>query len=667
MKKYKSINKQLIIKYISIVTLATVFFLIMGLFIGRNILINNSQDLLKNFSLQVGKDVNDIIKLELDKVQIIAEMPVITNQDITLDEKLEALSFIVENHGYKKGAIIDTEGNCTTTLGEIVNVSDKEYFNINLSGKSHITAPNISKADGGLQISLTAPIMNKEKQVIGILFFSKEAEEFSEITNRISFGKTGTAYVVDKNGTNIINRDIQKVIDKVNRIEDAKTDSKYEELAQVTQEMIKGVNGTGDYLFNGERKYIGFAPIESTGWAVGITVESSDMLSGLNQMVLGFISIGIVIICVVFVVTCYASKKFSKRLSAVKAEVEGMSTGKFIKKEISQDINDEIYEIASSIENTKGSIAEIIDSIKKSSHSLDSECEDLNIVSERFLCGSKNINAAVEDSAKAAASQAEELSDINEILEKFDEKITVNSDNMIKVNEKSVEISNQANESRKDMSSLLNFIDVLNTSFNDFRSEIDEMEESMTKINDITKLINSISDQTNLLALNAAIEAARAGEAGKGFSVVADEIRNLAEQSKESTENTYKVIENVLKKVRNIIETSNVITSELIEGEKNVKNNVQSFEEIVESVSQITPMLDFAARSFNEILKEKDEIRGKVEEVSAVSEELSASSQEIVASTNELLNSTEKVAESTEKLEELAKIMNDNVDKFKIE
>ena len=117
--------------------------------VGRHALIENSRTLLQSFATQVGEDISRVIDLEKSKVEVIAENPMLSDQNRSIEEKLQHLRQIVELEGYKKGAIIDLEGKCITTLNEEVNVSDKEYFKENLLGKSYFTEPYLSKADGG--------------------------------------------------------------------------------------------------------------------------------------------------------------------------------------------------------------------------------------------------------------------------------------------------------------------------------------------------------------------------------------------------------------------------------------------------------------------------------------------------------------------------------------
>ena len=210
-----SINRQMLIRNMMIVIVTSIMFVVSAFFAASDALLNNSKELLAAFSKQVGIELSDIIELEIDKVEIVAQSPIITDDKKTVEEKLAYLAGIVDTQGYKKAALIDLNGTCRTILGETVDVSDKVYFEISKNGESYMSAPNVSKADGGLQISITTPLRDEKGEIIGILFFSKDAEAFSEIVTDITFGATGSAFVVDETGKNVINTDIQKVIDGV--------------------------------------------------------------------------------------------------------------------------------------------------------------------------------------------------------------------------------------------------------------------------------------------------------------------------------------------------------------------------------------------------------------------------------------------------------------------
>ena len=661
-----SINRQMLIRNMMIVIVTSIMFVVSAFFAASDALLNNSKELLAAFSKQVGIELSDIIELEIDKVEIVAQSPIITDDKKTVEEKLAYLAGIVDTQGYKKAALIDLNGTCRTILGETVDVSDKVYFEISKNGESYMSAPNVSKADGGLQISITTPLRDEKGEIIGILFFSKDAEAFSEIVTDITFGATGSAFVVDETGKNVINTDIQKVIDGVNRIEDAKTDSKYQELAEITEKQIAGECGTGSYKLDGVTKFMGYAPIESTGWSVGISVEMRDMLSGLNKLTIGLVVISVVVILLMILATYGNTKKFVNRLVNLKDAVEELSTGNFKRREYKAVKDDEIDDIYAALEDTKESVSEMITTIKVLSDNVHGKNSELLDISDQFVKGTESINNAVEESTRALEKQSEQLLEINNVLDEFNGIITENNKSIIDVNEKSNEMAEKANESCEDMDMLSAFMENLNDSFNSFAGEIDEMKVNMDKINEITNLISSISEQTNLLALNAAIEAARAGEAGKGFSVVADEIRHLAEQSKESTKNIYNVIATLLSKTESIAKTSENIKIEISEGEKNVKNTIDSHQGIMNTLEEISPMIDRINDSFSGILEEKDKIISRVEEATSVSEEISATSQEISASCNEFVISARTVKDTANDLADSTDEMVSAVEKFEV-
>ncbi|SFU36154.1 HAMP domain-containing protein [Clostridium sp. DSM 8431] len=340
--------------------------------------------------------------------------------------------------------------------------------------------------------------------MIAILFFSKDADSFCKITNDIRFAQTGTAYVVDENGTNIMNNDIEKVKNKVNRIEDAKTDSSYEELADITKKMISGESGAGSYKFDGKTKFLGYAPVENTGWSVGITCDLADMLSQMNNLIVMLIIIGTVALIIMLIVSYFIADKISKRLVKLKDEVEEISTGNFEAKEINETINDEITAIYNSLEDTKKSVGNMINVIKESADELNNESTQLKNISEIFIEGTSNINDSIAQATKGTESQASELSEINIILNDFDAKMNESKENIDSINKKSKDISNKANDSCEDMENLSKFMEVLNDSFASFAKEILEMvatsEEISVATNEFVVSSTDIKDSTDNLS-----------------------------------------------------------------------------------------------------------------------------------------------------------------------
>lgn len=365
MGKKRDIKRQLMIKYTSFIIIIRILCMGLGILLARTIVIENSAVLLSNFAKETGKNISNIIELEIQNVEMIAQTPILHSQNAE-EEKMAYLKKITDRYGYKKAALIDLQGNCKTINGEVVNVAELEYFKVNMKGESFLTAPYHSKADGGLQIAISTPIITDNK-IVGVLFFSKDARQFSMITNELSFGKTGTAYVVDEKGTNIINRDIDKVINKVNRLQDAKTMPEYRELAAITEKMIRGESGTGTYRLNGKKKFLGYAPVSAKGWAVGVTVEMEDMLSGLKRIAL-YLGIFILLIMGAMLLLTYKiAADFKNRLGYVQDELNQMVQGNLTINQKNYNIIDEISEIDHTLQLAKMSLTEMMEKMQLAS------------------------------------------------------------------------------------------------------------------------------------------------------------------------------------------------------------------------------------------------------------------------------------------------------------
>ncbi len=187
---------------------------------------------------------------------------------------------------------------------------------------------------------------------------------------------------------------------------------------------------------------------------------------------------------------------------------------------------------------------------------------------------------------------------------------------------------------------------------------MNELQERVQAVNDIIGVIADVSDQTNLLALNASIEAARAGEAGKGFAVVADEIRNLAEQTRESTEN----ITNILKELNNKASYASSIVNNSIDVTNKQSQSISSVSESIYNLHSNMSILsddiaDINKRVIN-VSNSNQIVVDNIGEVSAVCEEITASTEDASSITNKSKLLAERAVTLLNEVNEVAQRLN---------
>jgi len=198
------------------------------------------------------------------------------------------------------------------------------------------------------------------------------------------------------------------------------------------------------------------------------------------------------------------------------------------------------------------------------------------------------------------------------------------------------------------------------------QKSVTELSTNSEKIGNIIVVITGIADQTNLLALNAAIEAARAGEQGRGFAVVAEEVRKLAEQSREAT----KQIEALIHQNKSDIGTA-VIAMEDGVGSVNVGMDVvnvagQSFSAIAKLVENVSAQMEQLSGTIQQIASGNQQIVTSVREVELISSETAAQAQTVSAGVEEQTASMEQVTSSAQSLSNMAFELQAIISKFTI-
>jgi methyl-accepting chemotaxis protein len=412
-----------------------------------------------------------------------------------------------------------------------------------------------------------------------------------------------------------------------------------------------------------------YAPIKnSTGEIIAIVGvdKSVDIFQHMKRLLISLI---IILSIVTLITSTLISKIFSRKLVSNVKEITGklekMAMGDLT---VSIEVNskDEIQTIAESIEEFKRKTKTAISAVNISSGKVMNHSEELTALSEEMASVSDNVASTIEEVAVKNDFQTKELISISGLINNFGDDIHKAVSSVEEINSTANLINVKAKHSNGELIVLENSIASIATSVEDIKNKIGGLESNISEISQISNLINNIAEQTNLLALNAAIEAARAGESGRGFSVVAEEIRKLAEQSKHSSGNINNLLHGISTESVAVAESSHSAHNILQTQVKVIKTSISSFKEIVENIESIIPKINEVNNNIVKIDNNKEAIFNRINETSRVSEEISAFSEEISSATEEMNSSSNEVASSSGDLNELTLELMKTVEQFKI-
>ncbi|WP_242852186.1 methyl-accepting chemotaxis protein [Clostridium carboxidivorans] len=289
--------------------------------------------------------------------------------------------------------------------------------------------------------------------------------------------------------------------------------------------------------------------------------------------------------------------------------------------------------------------------IKTSCGHLEEVVSGFSSRSHEMLASANEVANSIQQVAQGANDQSNEIMKIVELLTSLTKETDLVQGKLFTVHKNTQETETQAVEGEGKIYELIDFIVKVKNSFDVVMENVNNLSGTVSEIGKITDVINAISEQTNLLALNASIEAARAGEQGKGFTVVAEEVRKLAEESKVSSGKIVNLVKSISQGTESVLDNSSKVGA-LLEGQAEVANDtIISFEDIIASVKNVPVLIKETGESLNKVTENSNSVLDKVKKVSEVSEVTSGTSEEISASCEELVASCEEVSKLASKLE----------------
>ncbi len=275
-------------------------------------------------------------------------------------------------------------------------------------------------------------------------------------------------------------------------------------------------------------------------------------------------------------------------------------------------------------------------------HSVDNEVELL-------MSGMEEVNASIEEISAGAhnlaqnASQVSDFSDkslhgIQQILHAMNDLATAVSavaTDTSRVASLTQDADTLAEDGTRLVGKTENGMQNIKGSFEETSQVVAEINKQMQEIGSIVGVIGGIADQTNLLALNAAIEAARAGEAGMGFAVVAEEVKDLAEESRNSADKIATLIADLQKKSQNVTASMNRSLEDVTAGDQAVKETLAVFEKIATAITDVTRRMGEVAGTTEEQAASVQEISASVHEVGTLVEQTAKEAVDSSAATEQ--------------------------------
>ena len=390
---------------------------------------------------------------------------------------------------------------------------------------------------------------------------------------------------------------------------------------------------------------------------------AKDLADTKNKFIMISVAMGIVIIFLVTLISGSVLKPISKMTKMLKEIAEGEGD---LTKRLDIKTKDEIGQMSNYFDKFIEDLQIMVKSLKAQTIEINDYSEKSAFVSGQMSEASQNVAVAIQSVAEGTTTQSINLSEIENIVNKFNESTNNILEKMKSLNDSSQGVINNAIIGKEDMGKVTDSLNELSESFIEFKEDIGVLGENVLSISDIINVIDGISDQTNLLALNASIEAARAGDAGKGFAVVAEEIGNLADQSKDSAKNISDMIVKISNDTKVLIDKSDELKENFANQNIVIDKSLMSFTEITKGIEEMVPQIATTADAVVGINEESDLIVNKLGIITELATDSSAASEEIAASVEELAASSEEVAISSQELNKNAYSMIEEYDKFKL-
>ncbi len=408
-----------------------------------------------------------------------------------------------------------------------------------------------------------------------------------------------------------------------------------------------------------------FYKIGNTGAMICGRIEQAEIVKTAESI--KAITFGITVLCVVLcvVIGLFTSLNLSKAIDLT-VGVLGKAAGGDLRERIHSKRKDEFGKLSDATDKMLHNTKKLIVQASTASDALNSSSGELLDSANELLNSSARMNTSIDEIKRGITMQASDASDCLADTELLNEKIDDVRKNVASIEDMAESATSAVSEGVRSVDELKEKAGETATVTKTVITDIQALAGETKAINQIVETINDIATQTNLLSLNASIEAARSGDAGRGFAVVANEIRVLADQSKNAANEIRKIIGSIVKRTGETVVSAQKADDIVTQQGVAVESTLKKFTLIEGSVNNIAGSLTDIGRQVKEIEHAKEHTVSAIQSISSVLHETEAMAEELEKSSKVTKEEVESLNSVISALKQEAGRLKGELDTFKI-
>ena len=625
-----------------------------------------------NNTKEVGEGVSEWLDKRMMETQETASIP--STRDMKADEMNRNNVYRLQMMNKRYPGVYDSVSwgpfdGSGTLYGETSNGfkemhnQDKAWYKQTMTAQndSFMSSPVVSQATGKIIVNSIAISRNDAGNPVAMVLAAIYVQAVMDKVEALKLGEEGYSLLVSKEGVYIVNPD-EDAIMKQNILEESD-----KAVVELGQKMLSGESGVYQFTNAEGKELIAFyTPIVSTGWGMATVASKDELFAPVQNMLKIMTIISLILLVLISGGIWITVNKVMSPLGIMMEEMHKLAQGDFRDRVSQISSEDELGLLARAVREMRTGVSKVMRSVSNSAQSLSASAEELNATTEQSALAANQVAQSIVKVAEGTNEQLDAVNATSSAIEKLNESIQLMAGDAESAASQSREASDIARDGGATLEKAIDQIKTIEQSSRKTTEAVMALGENSKKIGQIVDTISGIAEQTNLLALNAAIEAARAGEHGRGFAVVSDEVRKLAESSREAAQQISDLIKVTQQDTDKAIEDMANGAEVVKVGTENIISMGDAFRKIIGIVEQVSTQMQHISGATRNMASSGKEIVGHIRTIGESSKTSAEEAETVSAATQEQTASVHEIANESTNLARMAGELQQEVQKFKV-